>query len=109
MSVDKKVSRIALGASTVRTWKLQRYFTATVRVNSAPGLVAMQLYTGDEGKRVVTRAHAGDDTLFISCQAVLRVAGAEHGRYLAHKDADGFLVIDFGNQLPQGWVPQVGR
>jgi len=109
IAADKSLTRISIGAATVRAWRLRRFATATVLINSAPGLVAVHFYEGKEGKRVVTRPGPDDNTLIIRCAAVLRVAGAEHGRYLAHKDADGFLVIDFGNQLPPGWTPQAGR
>lgn len=104
VSVDTEKGRVIFGVSTVRAWKLRRFQTVTPMVNSVPGLVAFQLYSDDKGRHILARAKARD-TFSVSCQAALRKAGAERGRYLAHRETDGLIIVDFSRKLPEGWVP----
>lgn len=108
IGTDKKCSRVIIGADTVRAWKLDRFSTVTLKKNSAPGLVAFQLHTDDKGTRKLGSAGSGGETLQISCQTVLHEA-QPHTRYLAKREADSLIVVDFSRPVPVGWTPQHGH
>jgi len=96
VSVSKTKSLLVFGAETVRAWKLEQYRSADVYMNGNPGIVAYQLYDDDTGAHKMTKNRPDRATAMIRCQRALRKAGAEGGkRYLAHRDRDGFIIIDF--------------
>lgn len=93
VAVNKGVTHVVFGASTVRSWGLKRYKTVSPKINDNPDLVAFQLYEGNEGTRCLhTRGKA--DTRCVSCASAIRGAGAEPGRYRAHH-RDGWITVDF--------------
>ena len=107
VAVDTKGGRVTLGVKTVKTWRLDRFHSVTPLINNAPGLLAFQLHTDDQGKRTLLSGSSG--TLAVACQTYLRQAGAKRGRYLAKLEKGGLIVIDFTTALPQGWLPQKER
>jgi len=108
VSVDGAKSKVTFGARTVRTWKLLKFQSVTIKTNGVPGLVAFQLYTDQQGRRRVNVAKPHKLTLTIACGRALRIA-EPNGRYPAKKESDGFVTVDFSHRLPQGWRPQAQR
>ena len=105
VSVDGQKSKVTFGARTVRAWKLLKFKSVTVKTNGVPGLVAFQMYADNRGRRRINMARQKKLTLTIACARTLRIT-EPNGRYLAKKENDGFVIVDFSHRLPQGWRPQ---
>jgi len=95
VSVDAGSNRVVFGTKTIRAWNLARYHSVTVLYDDKAGLVGFQFHKNGEGNRLLVRTGAGD-TLFVSCQQLLRECGAKPGRYHIRKERDTFLTVNFG-------------
>ena len=108
VSVDGRKNKVTFGARTVRAWKLLKFQSVTVKTNGTPGFVAFQMYSDQQGRRRVNVAKQKKLTLTIACAGALRTT-EPNGRYLAKKQMDGFIVVDFSKRVPAGWMPNAER
>ena len=96
VSTSTRGSRLVIGADTSRAWRLGKYRTVDIYTNDRPEVLAFQLYEDDTGAHKLHEIRPDGATVEISCMRALRRAGAEGGkRYLAHRDRDGFITVDF--------------
>ena len=103
---ERAPDRVLFGAKTVKAWKLDKYRSVTPQENSNPSLIAFQFFKDSRGKRAWSHSGHRGASRAVSCQRSLKNAGAKKGRYLAVRDKDNFVVVDFSHKLPAGWTPQ---
>lgn len=85
--------RVTIGAASVAAWRLKRFKTVDAYRNTDERQIALQFHTDDAGDY---RLICVDNTAVVGIAALLREMGITFGRYVATRDRDGFIVIDFG-------------
>lgn len=92
VSVARSRGSIVFGSASVAAWRLKRFKSANVYRNDTEEQIAVQFFDTDEGDY---RACLNGNTMQVCPASLLRRMGIESARYLASRERDGFIVINF--------------
>lgn len=93
VTVYNKCDRVTFGKAAADRWRLCRFKTVKPFIDDESGLAGFQFLRNGDGSACAHKTE--DGALVIYCKGLLREAGAAPGRYRAHRERDGFVVVDF--------------